>query len=197
MNVVANNILGTNISSRMKVVDYKIDMDGRLVIIGEGGDVVTEFNIGSGFNGDVSVLIKTSDGGYLVGGDFTEYSGQTANYIIKLKSDGAIDDSFNVGSGFDQYVNSLIETTDGGYLVGGWFNTYSGQTANYIIKLKSDGAIDDSFNSGSGFNEIVNSIIETTDGGYLVGGEFTTYSDQTANRIIKLKSDGSSVTISE
>ncbi len=94
---------------------------------------------GTGFNGAVRIIINTTDGGYLVGGNFSSYSGQTANRIIKLKSDGSIDTSFNSGSGFNSTVYSFTETTDGCYLVGGFFTSYSGQTANRIIKLKQIG----------------------------------------------------------
>ena len=137
---ISNLIANTNINTTMKIVDYKIDMDGRIIVIGEGGEVVvTEFYIGSGFDDTIYSLQQTTDGGYLVGGYFTSYSGQTANYIIKLKPDGSIDDTFNSGDGFNDYVYSLLQTTDGDYLVGGSFASYSGQTANSIIKLKSDG----------------------------------------------------------
>ena len=135
---ISNLIANTNIHTTMKIVDYKIDMDGRIIVIGEGGEEIV-LNIGSGFDGIVTSLLQTTDGGYLVGGYFTSYSGQTANYIIKLKPDGSIDDTFNSGDGFNDYVYSLLQTTDGDYLVGGSFASYSGQTANSIIKLKSDG----------------------------------------------------------
>ena len=155
----------------------------------------TEFNIGSGFNNIVNSIIETTDGGYLVGGRFTSYQGQTANRIIKLKSDGSIDDTFNSGDGFNDIVQTLQQTTDGGYLVGGDFTSYSGQTAKSIIRLYNDGSIDDTFNSGNGFSTLggatVFSIIQDSGGKYLVGGRFTSYQGQTANRIIKLKSDGS------
>ena len=187
---VSNLIANTNIHTTMKIVDYKIDMDGRIIVIGEGGEEIV-LNIGSGFDNYIQTLLQTTDGGYLVGGDFATYSSVPTNFIIRLNQDGGIDNTFNSGSGFDDSVISLQQTTDGGYLVGGDFISYSGQTANRIIKLKSDGSIDDTFNSGDGFNEYVNSLTETTDGGYLVGGGFISYSGQTANRIIKLKSDGS------
>ena len=170
---------------------YNSETANYIIRLKQDGSIDTSFNSGSGFDDNVNSLQQTTDGGYLVGGSFTSYSGQTANCIIKLKSDGSIDTSFNSGSGFDYQVNSLQQTTDGGYLVGGYFTSYSGQTANYIIKLKSDGSRDTSFNSGSGFNGVVDIVQQTTDGGYLVGGSFTSYSGQTANFIIKLKSDGS------
>jgi len=46
------------------------------------------------------------------------------------------------------------------------------------------------FNTGSGFNDIVRTIALQTNK-ILVGGDFTTYSGDTANRIIRLNSDGS------
>ena len=57
-----------------------------------------------GFNSFVYALALQSDGKVLVGGDFTKYSGKTvysgvtANYIIRLNSDGSIDNRPDVTS---------------------------------------------------------------------------------------------------
>jgi hypothetical protein len=54
-----------------------------------------------------------------------------------------------------------------------------------------DGA-ETTFNQGSGFNGVVNSIVLTQDGtgDIYVGGEFTAYKGTAANRLIRLRPDG-------
>jgi len=80
--------------------------------------------------------------------------------------------------------------SSGGIYIGGAFTSYNSVTSNRIIKLNSDGTVDGTFNAGSGFNGNVRTIRIDSSGGIYVGGDFTTYDGVTANRIIKLNSDG-------
>ena len=163
-----------------------------IIRLNTDGTIDNTFNSGSGFsNGVSSMAIQSGDGKILAGGDFTQYSGVTANFIIRLNSDGTIDNTFNSGSGFNGYVTSIAIQSDGKILIGGSFTSYSGITANYIIRLNTDGTIDNTFNSGSGFSNGVSSMaIQSGDGKILAGGDFTQYSGVTANRIIRLNTDG-------
>lgn len=163
----------------------------RIVKLTSTGDVDTSFNIGAGFDNYVYPMIKTSDNNYMIGGLFSSYSGVSANRLIKLTPTGTIDTSFSIGTGFNNLILSIVETSDNGYLVGGYFTSYSGISANKIIKLTSTGSIDTSFVIGTGFNQDVYTIIKTNDGGYLVGGNFTTYKGTTTNKLVKLTSNGS------
>jgi len=149
------------------------------------------FVIGSGFDDNVYSFALQSDGKILCGGYFTSYSGVTANKIIRLNSDGSIDNTFITGTGFDNEVYDIILQSDGKILCSGWFTSYSGVTANKIIRLNSDGSIDNSFVIGSGFNSTINIVTLQSDGKILCGGAFTSYSGVTANMIIRLNSDGS------
>ena len=188
---LANKLIGTMINNTIKIVDYKIDMDGRIIVIGDNGEEII-LNIGTGFNNEVYPIIQDTNGKYLVGGSFTSYSGVTANRIIRLNNDGSIDNTFNSGTGFNSSCSVIIQDTNGKYVVGGEFTTYSGVTGNRIIRLNQNGSIDNTFNIGSGFSIYgVNAITKDTNGKYLVGGSFTSYSGVTANRIIRLNNDGS------
>ncbi len=71
------------------------------------------------------------------------YNGTTSNKIIRLNSDGSIDTSFNIGTGFNGYVRTIILQPDGKILVSGAFNSYNGTTSNRIICLNSDGSIEE------------------------------------------------------
>ena len=93
-----------------------------------------------------------------IGGNFTTYSGITVNNLIRLNLDGSIDNTFNIGSNFNDYVTSIaIDNDDNLYVVGN-FTTYSGITCNRIIKLKKDGTKDNTFNTNSGFSNLVRII---------------------------------------
>jgi len=153
----------------------------------------TSFSIGSGFNNTALTIAIQSDGKILAGGNFTEFSGISQNSLIRLNSNGSKDTSFNIGSGFDSGVgyNSIAIQSDGKILVGGYFTTFSGASQNYLIRLNSDGSKDSTFNIGSGFNGGVVAIAIQSDGKILAGGEFTTFTGSTQNRLIRLNSDGS------
>jgi uncharacterized delta-60 repeat protein len=149
-----------------------------------------------GFNEEVYTIRVTEndDNKILVGGSFTTYSGITSNRIIKLNNDGTIDNIFynNIGVGFNVAVRTIEVQLDNKILVGGEFTTFSGITYNRIIRLNNDGSIDNTFSGiTTGFNGTVRTIKETADNKILVGGEFTTFSGITYNRIIRLNNDGS------
>ena len=123
------------------------------------GSIDESFIYGNGFNGEVRTIAIQSDGKILVGGGFISYDGTPSNYIIRLNSDGSVDNTFVTGTGFDGFVYTIQIQTNGKILVGGKFSSYDGTPSNYIIRLNSDGSIDNTFNIGTGFDSIV-TIIE-------------------------------------
>ena len=161
-----------------------------LTSLNTDGSPNNSFNVGSGFNNGVSSINFQSNGKILAGGQFTTYQGLTQNRLIRLKSDGTKDTSFDIGTGFNQEVTSIAIQSDGKILVGGYFTTFTGTSQNYLIRLNSDGSKDTSFDIGTGFNSFVLSITIQSDGKILVGGGFNTYQDSTQNRLIRLNTDG-------
>jgi uncharacterized delta-60 repeat protein len=143
-----------------------------------------------GFDSFINVIAIQSDGKILVGGAFTAYKGLSNNYIIRLNSDGTKDLTFDNSIGFNNVVESIAIQSDGKILVGGSFSTYKGVSANRIIRLNSDGTTDLTFDNSIGFNNFVNAIAIQSDGKLVVGGNFTLYKSVSANRIIRLNSDG-------
>jgi uncharacterized delta-60 repeat protein len=145
-------------------LNYNGTVANKIIRLNSDGSIDSSFVYGSGFGGP-KVSVKTiaiqSDGKILAGGDFTNYNGTGANYIIKLNSDGSVDSSFVYGSGFDDYVQTIAIQSDGKILVGGYFANYNGTVANKIIRLNSDGSVDSSFVYSSGFDNYVH-IITTT-----------------------------------
>lgn len=161
------------------------------------GTLDTTFPTGNTFDNQVRVITLQPDGKILVGGNFSTYNDGTGPVIsrglIRLNPDGTVDTSFTVGSGFvtteSGNVYSIIVQDDGKIVVGGWFTTYDGDTANRIVRLNPDGSND--FTMGDpGFNGRVSRIIQQPDGKFLCVGFFTEYSGNSYNRIIRFNPDG-------
>ena len=173
--------------------DYNGMSENKIIRLNSDGSKDTSFVIGTGFNGDIlSVAIQT-DGKILIGGGFGTYNGTGANNIIRLNSDGSIDTSFVYGSGMVGQVTSVAIQPNGKILVGGEFDSYNGTSANKIIQLNSDGSVDTSFVSGTGFSggKDVGGIIIQSNGSIIIIGSFTTYNGISANRIVMFSGSGS------
>ena len=102
----------------------------------------TSFNIGTGFNDIIYSIALQPDGKILVGGIFTTFNGNVQNRLIRLNSNGTKDTSFNIGTGFNDWVNYIVLQPDGKILVGGAFTTFNGNVQNRLIRLNSDGTKD-------------------------------------------------------
>ena len=193
-----SNVYSTAIQTDGKIVvggsftDYDGTPANFIIRLNSDGSVDTSFVYGTGFSGAfVFTIAIQSDGKILLGGFFTDYNGTSANYIIRLNSDGSIDTSFVYGTGFGNNINSIAIQSNGKILVGGNFTSYNGTSANKIIRLNTDGSVDTSFVYGTGFDNAVYSIAIQSDGKILVGGDFSSYNGTSANYIIRLNSDGS------
>src|SRR5690554_521451 len=172
-------------------VSYNGTNQNRIVQLNTDGSLDTSFDIGNGFNQGVLSTALQPDGKILVGGAFIEYNWEPQNRIIRLNTDGSLDDSFNIGTGFNNLVFSIAVQPDGKIIIGGGFTAYNGTTQNRIVRLNANGSLDTSFNIGTGFNNAPETITLQPDGKILVGGRFTDYNGTTQNRIIRLNSNGS------
>jgi uncharacterized delta-60 repeat protein len=120
------------------------------------------------------------------GGDFTAPTNRLARY-----KNGVVDNSYNIGSGFNSGVTSLAVQQDGKLLVGGGFTTYSGSTQNNLVRLNTDGTTDTSFNVGTGTGGSgALSIVVQPDQKILLGGGFSSYSGSTVSGMVRLNTNG-------
>jgi uncharacterized delta-60 repeat protein len=163
----------------------------RIIRLNSDGTQDTSFTTGTGFGNYVNTIALQPDGKIIVGGWFVSYNGETVNKIIRLNSDGTQDTTFITGSGINGEVFAVAVQTDGKIMVTGNFQSYNGVAANDIMRLNSDGTIDATFSSGTGFNIDVIAIAVQPDGKTIVGGRFFDYNDILENNIVRLNSDGS------
>jgi uncharacterized delta-60 repeat protein len=150
------------------------------------------FNTGTGANAAVNTIAQQADGKILIGGDITGFNGTSVNRIVRLNSNGSLDNTFYTGTGANAAVNTIVQQPDGKILIGGSFTRFNGVTVNHIARLNINGSLDNTFNPGSGASASVNTIVQQTDGKILIGGSFTRFNGViTANRIARLNSDAS------
>lgn len=111
--------------------------------------------------------------------------------IVRLLANGTVDASFNVGSGFSSgtAAKSIIMASAGAVYAAGSFMSYDGNSINRIVKISSTGAIDLSFNPGTGFNDVVNQIIINA-GNIIAVGKFTQFSGNVASRFARIGAAG-------
>ncbi|MCX6926939.1 MAG: hypothetical protein NT154_27585 [Verrucomicrobia bacterium] len=127
----------------------------------------------------------------LVGGSFTEVNGVACNRVVRLNPDGSIDSGFNPGSGADHITTAIVLEPDGQILVGGRFTHFNGVSRGGITRLNANGAMDASFNPGTGANGAVGAIVLQPDGKIVVGGSFSTFNGVPCARLARLNPDGS------
>ena len=163
-------------------------------------DLAFSQNIGTGFNNFTQGSKVDSNGSIVITGLFDNFNGTPSSRIARLLSDGTIDPSFAIGSGFSGGSNTgtdvLINPDNSMFCLGYW-NTFNGTPVSPgITKLTSTGSLDPSFNGGTGFNPYLavnpNYFIRySNETSFYVTGYFTSYNGVSANYIIKLNEDGS------
>jgi hypothetical protein len=102
------------------------------------GDRDVTFQSGSGFNtfsNQPNFLFRNSAGILICYGYFTSYNGTNSNRIIALNDDGTVNNTYDFGSGFSDYVLNIKEKTTGGYYVYSTATTYKGTPITQVTEL--------------------------------------------------------------
>lgn len=143
------------------------------------GSVDSSFVTGTGFNGEVNVIVRQEDGQLLVGGYFTEYNGTTCGRIVRLLENGIIDSSFitNSGTGANGPLHTLAIESDGGILAGGEYTSFNGTSSDSLIRLNANGSINTLSPLATPFTNSfltnIQAVIVEPSGKVMVGGSFS------------------------
>lgn len=166
----------------------KGDKDYWVVLTDSSGAVVWDKTFGGPDLDELSVFDTTADAGFIfggsslsgVGGDKTSPSqGLMDFWVIKTDDDGNILWQQSYGGNKNDILKSLQETNDGGFILGGYSESDSsgnkidstrGVYDYWIVKIDSSGNIEWSKTFGGLGNEILSSIIQTSNDGYIIAG---------------------------
>lgn len=165
---------------------------GNIARINADGSLDTSFDLGgAGANGEVITIARQSTGKLVIGGLFSQYNG-VARRLVRLNTDGSVDNSFQVGTGPNSYVWTSSVLPDDKLYVGGGWSTFNGVSANSIIRLNADGTRDNTFTNLRFSNNAVLSHALQPDGKIIICGYFTSYGllPTPRNRIVRINNDG-------
>ena len=174
-----------------KTENSKGNYDYWVVKLDASGSVEWQKTIGGSGEDRLYSLQQTTDSGYILGGlsksnisgDKTENKIGYADYwVIKINSTGTIEWQNTIG-GSDNFIGQMLksiqQTKDGGFFLGGSSssnisgdkteNSYGGDDY-WVIKLNNFGIIEWQKTIGGSDGDALNSIQQTDDNGYILGG---------------------------
>ena len=139
---------------------------------------------------------QTNDGGCIIAGYTRSFgAGGTDLYYIKLDSQGNEEWPGYYGGGYDDLGYSVEQTTDGGYIIAGYTESFGlgiqGGPDVWLIRLTSTGNIlwHETYGfGGSSYDDRGLWVQQTSDGGYIIVG----YTSSTINEnydILLIKTD--------
>lgn len=158
--------------------------------LGTNGVVDITFDPGIGTDGGIYAMAVQPDGKILVAGDFGTYNNQAVRRIARLNSNGALDATFNPGTGPNAAIRALMVQSDGKILIGGLFTNVNGIALSGVARLNSDGSVDSAFHPGAGADNAVYSIALQDDGKIVLGGDFLHFGGINRSRLARLNPDG-------
>ena len=118
-------------------------------------------------------------------------SGGSSSDDDQVVLSGLIDTAFDIGTGPDNYINSIAIQPDGKIVIAGDFLTYNGTAIRKTARINTDGSIDLSFNPGSSVSGFIDKIAVQNDGKIVIAGNFSKYNGTTRNNLLRINSDGS------
>ncbi len=171
-----------------KTENSKGGYDYWIVKVDVAGNIEWDKTIGGSDGDKLYSIIQTSDSGFLlagesssnISGDKTEDSqGKNDYWVVKLNSLGTIEWQNTIGGSEFDRAYSIYQTEDGGYILGGSSNsgisgdkTENGEGLSdfWFIKINSVGIIEWQNTMGGDDADVINSIIQSSDGNYLIVG---------------------------
>jgi len=158
---------------------------GGLIRLNSDGTLDPTFNPGgSGTDGNVLETLELPNGQIIASGEINFYNGISRTGIVRLNSDGTLDQSFNANEIYCSNINSFIVQPDGKLIVTD--STLSVAGSRLIVRLNQDGTVDSSFKSGFQIDTSmrVNRLLLQPNGQILVGGIFSKYGGATRQNLL-------------
>ncbi len=178
---------GVNLTSVIAQADGKIVFSGSfngvngfnrtgMARLNSDGSTDTAFNS----NGAGGTVLQQSDGKYIIYG----------SNIKRRNNDGSPDATFaNVSfGGSDVRINSVIIQAEGTLIVGGNFSTVNGLTRKNLVRLNTNGMLDQVF-FAEGPKGIVRALAGQPDNKALVGGDFAAFGSSIRAGIVRIATE--------
>jgi len=193
-------LAGSSLSKKTgnKTDDGNGDLDYFVWKMDEKGELDWQKSFG-GSGADLLQSIRlTHDGGFILAGNSDSQKGLHKKdscrghedfWIVKLNAKGAEQWQRTIGGSGQELLQSIAPTADGGYIIGGSSSSEKssklksgaddpfgkkadsfGNLDYLVVKLDSEGKIEWQKTYGGQYADQLRSIVQTRDGGYLLGG---------------------------
>jgi uncharacterized delta-60 repeat protein len=163
-----------------------------IVRLNQDGELDSSFNTGTGFTPMVNVICIQKDGKILVGGDFKSFKGKKSPHLVRLNSNGSLDESFQIQEKNDKIVFDILIQPDGKIVTSGRLKYLDYKRNKLIQRFYTNGTLDSTFNVGRQFMSDVWRIIQLSDGKFIAAGLGINHNDSTQVCLLtKLNNDGS------
>jgi len=212
-------LLGGSSNSDDKIIEDKPNLkkekcfgneDFWILKLNAKGDEEWQKTLGGFAQDNLVQVILTKDNGYLLAG--SSASGKNGNketigygaldyWIVKLDNKGKVEWQKSYGGIYNDELKSVIQTHDGGFLIGGYSNsTFSGNKledtkgANdfWLIKTDSEGNEEWQKTIGSRYDDQLASVLQDSEHNYIIAGS-TNDKDSGKNKdmlVLKLDEKG-------
>jgi len=155
----------------------------------DGLDTTLQFGFSPGDL--VRAIAVQPDRRIIIAGSFTVNDGfSSCVNLCRITADGFLDRDFSQFNTPNNSVNSIALQRDGRIIVGGYFSALGGTPRARIARLRADGAVDGTFDAGTGPSDGVWALALQSDGRVLIGGDFAFVGGQPHGHIARLQSDG-------
>jgi predicted secreted protein len=148
------------------------DYDFWLVKTNSSGTMQWNQTYGGANADEAFSVVQTNDAGYALAGMTESYGvGHTNAWLVKTDSSGNMQWSQAYGGGADNGAYSVIQTSDGGYALAGFTDSFgAGKYDFWLIKTNSSGSMQWNQTYGGTGDEQASSVIQTSDGGFALAG---------------------------
>jgi len=140
------------------------------------GNVVWDRTYGREGGEGANSLVATSDGGYAIAGETYSFgAGYSDFWLVKTDAYGNMEWNQTYGGTSYDWCNSLVTTSDGGYALAGYTESFGGGGRNFwLVKTDAYGNMEWNQTYGGPDYDEAEAVVATSDGGYAIAGQ--TYS---------------------
>ena len=174
------------------IITGEMDRDVWLLKTNSNGDSLWSKTFGGNTIDKGYSVQQTTDGGYIITGYTWSFgNGNSDVWLIKTDSQGNEEWEKTFGNSYSNEGYSVQQTTDGGYIITGYYVAAGNIEDLWLIKTDSQG--NEEWNKTFGGSEVDKgySVQQTTDGGYIITGYTWSFGNgNSAVWLIKTDSQG-------
>lgn len=143
------------------------------------GNIIWSKAYGDSSYDEAYAMQQTSDSGFIIAGNTWSFgSGAWDIYLVRTDVNGDLLWAKAIGGVTEERAATVQQTNDGGFIVAGYTTSFGSVGPDaYVVKTDDNGNVEWSKTYNGPGGEFVNSILQTTDGGYILTGNavnFTT-----------------------